>query len=160
MHPTAAPIDATGGRSTIETVRCALAGVVLVVALGAGAATASADGFFQTPSHNIGCAYLAKAGAGGRPYLRCDIGGGLHPLPPRPKSCDLDWGYGYSMLATGKARPFCAGDTARAPRARVVRYGTTWRKGPFACVSKRIGLRCVNRSKHGFFLSRRHSYTF
>jgi Family of unknown function (DUF6636) len=141
-------------------VKRVLVGAALTLAVGIGAAAASADGFFQTPSRNIGCVYLAKAGYGERPYLRCDIGGGLRPRPPRPKSCDLDWGYGYSMRATGKAAPFCAGDTARNPGAPVVAYGRTWRKGPFTCVSRRIGLRCTNRSKHGFFLSRQHSYTF
>jgi hypothetical protein len=136
----------------------ALAGAALVFAVGAGAA--SANGFFQTPSRNIGCIYVAPLATTDRPYRRCDIGGGLHPLPPRPRTCDLDWGYGYSMSGTGPARPFCAGDTARDPRAPVLRYGRTWRRGPFGCVVQRIGLRCTNRSKHGFFLSRQRSYTF
>jgi hypothetical protein len=136
----------------------AAAGVALLFAV--GAATASADGFFQTPSRNIGCVYVAPFGVKDRPYLRCDIGGGLHPLPPRPGSCDLDWGYGYSMSDTGRARPFCAGDTARDPRAPVLPYGRTWRRGPFTCASQRTGLRCTNRTRHGFFLSRERSYTF
>ena len=93
--------------------------------------------------------------------LRCDIGGGLHPLPPRPKSCDLDWGYGYELSgASARARPFCAGDTAKDPKARVLAYGSTWRRGPFTCRSQAIGLRCENRAKRGFFLSRQRSYTF
>ncbi len=92
--------------------------------------------------------------------MRCDIGGGLHPLPPRPKSCDLDWGYGYEMTPFGKAKTFCAGDTAHEPRAPILPYGKSWKKGPFTCLSLRIGLRCTNRSRHGFFLSREHSYTF
>jgi hypothetical protein len=66
--------------------------------------------------------------------MRCDIGGGLHPLPPRPKSCDLDWGYGYAMTTFGKARTFCAGDTAHDPRAPILQYGKTWKKGPFTCL--------------------------
>jgi hypothetical protein len=92
--------------------------------------------------------------------MRCDIGGGLHPMPPRPTSCDLDWGYGYAMTAFGKARTFCAGDTAHDPRAPILQYGKTWKKGPFTCLSRPIGLRCANRSRHGFFLSRERSYTF
>jgi hypothetical protein len=128
--------------------------------IGTGAASAKTPNFFQTPSRNIGCIYVAPLAAGDQPYLRCDIGGGLHPLPPRPKTCDLDWGYGYQMYATGRAKPFCAGDTAKDPRAPVLAYGRTWRKGPFTCLSRSIGLRCANRSRHGFFLSREHSYTF
>jgi hypothetical protein len=129
----------------------------------AGTASASAESTssFQTPSKNIGCIYVGAFAATDKPYLRCDIGGGLHPLPPRPKGCDLDWGYGYGMVgATGRAKPFCAGDTARDPRAPVLQYGRTWRKGPFTCVSRAIGLRCTNRAGHGFFLSRQRSYTF
>jgi hypothetical protein len=140
-------------------VKPALLGAVVLLTAGVGAATAG--GFFQTPSKNIGCIYLAPYAGQKQPYLRCDIGGGLHPLPPRPKSCDLDWGYGYSMIgAYGRATTFCAGDTARDPRAPILRYGQTWRKGPFTCLSQRIGLRCTNRAGHGFFLSRQRSYTF
>jgi hypothetical protein len=139
-----------------------LAGVALIVAAGVAAASAAGStSFFQTPSKNIGCVYVTPFAATDKPYLRCDIGGGLHPLPPRPKNCDLDWGYGYSMSgATGRARPFCAGDTARDPRAPVLQYGKTWRKGPFTCLSQATGLRCKNRAGHGFFLSRQRSYTF
>jgi hypothetical protein len=143
-------------------VKWALAGVGLVLAAGAGSASAATKvpNFFQTPSHNIGCIYVAPFASTDRPNLRCDIGGGLHPLPLRPKNCDLDWGYGYAMFGTGRAGTFCAGDTAKDPRAPVLAYGRTWRKGPFTCTSRAIGLRCTNRSGHGFFLSRQHSYTF
>ena len=37
---------------------------------------------------------------------------------------------------------------------------TTWRRGGFVCASTKAGLRCRNRSGHGFFLSRQHSYRF
>ncbi len=137
-----------------------LLGAALLLAGSAGAASAKPPATFQTPSRNIGCIYLPASGTD-RAYLRCDIGGGLHPPPPRPKSCDLDWGYGYAIVgAYGRARPFCAGDTARDPRAPVLQYGRTWRGGPFTCVSRSVGLRCTSRSGHGFFLSREHSYTF
>lgn len=146
-------------------VRLAVAGPVVVgIALFAfaatGAAAPSATVLFQTPSHNIGCIYLSGFGDSDRPYLRCDIGGGLHPLPPRPKGCDLDWGYGYAMSDTDRPKPLCAGDTARDPRAPVLQYGRSWHRGPFTCVSRTSGLRCVSRAKHGFVLSRQRSYTF
>ena len=64
------------------------------------------------------------------------------------------------MVDTGRAKTFCAGDTAKDPRAPILQYGRAWRKGPFTCLSQSIGLRCTNRSKRGFFLSRQHSYTF
>jgi hypothetical protein len=139
----------------------ALAGVALVLVAGVGPAAASSTASFQTPSKNIGCIYVTPFAATDKPYLRCDIGGGLHPLPPRPRNCDLDWGYGYTLVgANGRARPFCAGDTARDPRAPILQYGRRWRKGPFTCLSRAIGLRCTARGGHGFFLSRERSYTF
>jgi uncharacterized protein DUF6636 len=141
-------------------VRLLLALALLPAAVTATAASATTPDFFQTPSRNIGCIYVAPLAATDQPYLRCDIGSGLRPLPRRPGSCDLDWGYGYSMYDTGRAEPFCAGDTAKDPRAPVLSYGRTWRKGPFTCLSRSVGLRCTNRSRHGFFLSRKRSYTF
>ena len=39
-------------------------------------------------------------------------------------------------------------------------YGTTWRRSRFTCTIRRIGLRCTNRTKNGFFLSRQRSYRF
>jgi hypothetical protein len=67
---------------------------------------------------------------------------------------------GYQAGATGRAQKVCAGDTVLSPNARIVRYGTTWHGGPFTCKSSSSGLRCKNRSGHGFFLSRQHSYRF
>jgi hypothetical protein len=40
------------------------------------------------------------------------------------------------------------------PHARVLRYGQRWQGGAFSCMSRRTGLTCRNRSRHGFFLSR------
>jgi hypothetical protein len=138
---------------------------LLIVAIGLVASTGAAlaaggQSAFQTPSKNIGCIYLGPTGKD-KVYFRCDIGGGLHPVPPKPKNCDLDWGYGYEMnSATGRAFTFCAGDTAKVPSAPVLQYGKTWHRGPFTCLSQSIGLKCWNLAKHGFFLSRQHSYTF
>jgi hypothetical protein len=53
-----------------------------------------------------------------------------------------------------------AGDTAVDKRAKVLRYGSKWSRGGFTCASRRTGLRCRNRSGHGWFLSRPHSYKF
>jgi len=111
--------------------------------------------FFQTPSHNIGCVYQSSPAA-----LRCDIRSGLKPPPSRPNGCMNDWTFGYEVGATGRARKVCAGDTVLSAGARVVRYGTIWRGGAFTCKSGSSGLRCKNRSGHGFFLSRQHSYRF
>ena len=113
---------------------------------------------FRTPTGNIGCQY--GKGFGG-PYLRCDIRSGLKPKPPRPKGCvDLEWGDSFEMNATGRVHVTCHGDTAIDPRSRVLRYGQTWMQYGFVCTSKRVGLRCRNKSRHGFFLSHQRSYRF
>ena len=126
----------------------------LALPLSAGAATPSFE-FFQTPSHNIGCVY-----SGSPQNLRCDIRSGLKPPPAKPRGCMNDWTFGYQAGPRGRARTVCAGDTVFSHRARVVKYGTTWRRGAFTCKSRTTGLRCKNKSGHGFFLSRQHSYRF
>jgi hypothetical protein len=134
---------------------------VIVVAALALALAPSAQALvvqFRMPSANIGCVFSSEPGGRG-PYLRCDILSGLKPKPARPRGCTLDL-TGFEMNATGRARVVCAGDTAVNRRARVLRYGSRWSKGGFACVSRRTGLRCRNRSGHGFLLSRTRSYRF
>jgi hypothetical protein len=131
---------------------------VLVVVL-ALAFAAPAQAFllqFRTPTANIGCVFSSEPGSKG-PYLRCDILSGLKPKPRR--ACDLDL-TGFAMNPRGRAAVVCAGDTAVDRRAKVLRYGARWSRGGFTCTSRRTGLRCRNRSGHGFFLSRAHSYRF
>jgi hypothetical protein len=111
---------------------------------------------FRTPSANIGCAWASDHGG----YLRCDILSGLKPRPPKARDCKLDWGYGFQLAPTGRATYVCAGDTAVDRRARVLRYGSKWSRGGFTCTSRLAGLRCTNKSGHGFSLSRAHSYRF
>jgi hypothetical protein len=124
------------------------------------AGSASAAVFmFRTPSSNIGCIFTLEPSFGG-PELRCDILSGLKPRPPKPRGCDLDWGFGYGLAPTGRARVVCAGDTAVDRRSKALRYGQRWSHGGFSCTSRIGGLRCTNRSGHGFFLSRLRSNRF
>ena len=136
--------------------------VAILLVLAAGLTVTPAGGSvvrgFRTPSGNIGCIYDSSLGPA--PYLRCDIRSRLRPLPPRPARCDLDWGESYGMRSTGRVSITCHGDTAIDPRYPALRYGSTWRSGGFACDSQKAGLRCSNRSGHGFFLSKQRSYRF
>ena len=116
------------------------------------AVVAASVSFFQLPSRNIGCTYVTSP-----IYLRCDIRSGLKPTPHG--KCELDW-TGLAIRPTGRPGPTCAGDTALLPNARVLRYGTTWRRGGIVCRSRRTGLRCSNRSGHGFTLARAGWRTF
>jgi hypothetical protein len=133
--------------------------VVAVAALAAGPASALPRVVhFRTPSGNVQCAYLA--GNGFHRELRCEIRGGIRPLPARPKDCVGDWGGGYDLTPRGRAEILCVGDTIQVQHSRVLGYGKAWRAGAFSCLSQKVGLRCQNRVGHGFFLSRSRSYTF
>jgi hypothetical protein len=132
--------------------------VVCVVVIESSQAAASTVISFRTPSGNIGCVYAS--GLGSPTSLRCDIRSGLRQRPHKPPGCKLDWGDSYSLNVTGRAILTCHGDTAILPNSRILRYGTSWRKAGFVCRSRAVGLRCKNRSGHGFFLSRQRSYRF
>jgi Family of unknown function (DUF6636) len=132
------------------------AALVAVVALAVAAPAQAIVAQFRTPSSNIGCVFSSDPRIGGT-YLRCDILSGLKPQPRR--SCQLDL-TGFQMAPRGRSSVVCAGDTAVNRNARAVPYGSRWSRGGFTCVSRKAGLRCRNRSGHGFVLSRAHSYRF
>jgi Family of unknown function (DUF6636) len=135
-----------------------LALLSLLGGVGPAAAASGADSF-RMPSGNIYCAYEHYSFA---PVdLRCEIRSKLKPLPPRPASCgDAVWGAGYSMRERGPARVLCITDTVFSPKATVLAYGTTKQFGVFRCSSSLKGLRCVNSTGNGFFLSKEHSFTY
>jgi hypothetical protein len=86
------------------------------VVLAAPASSAeTAQYFFRTPSKNIYCAWLS-----GPQTLRCDILSGVRPLPPKPASCDFDWGAGYEVKRTGRARILCVSDSVVTNSAKVL----------------------------------------
>lgn len=133
----------------------AIAVIAASVVIAFPPAAEPASSFFRTPSKNIYCAWLS-----GPSTLRCDILSGVRPLPPKPPSCDFDWGVGFDLRRTGRARILCVSDSVVTSSARVLRYGQTWRRGGFTCISRITGLRCRNASGRGFFLSRQRSYRF
>jgi hypothetical protein len=135
------------------------AAVVLCAAL-APTAAASTVISFRTPTGNIGCVYSAGLTGAEAPAVRCDIRSRLRPEPARPSKCPLDYGDSIEISRTGRAILVCHGDTAIDPTSRILVYGTTWRRGGLTCDSRSIGLRCSNRSGHGFFLSRQRWFVF
>jgi hypothetical protein len=119
-----------------------LLGVALAALVLAPAASA-----FRSPTGNIGCAIES----GG---VRCDIRDRSWRPPPKPRSCDVDFGQGLSVGRSGRGRFVCAGDTALFVGGKVP-YGTLVRRGRFACRVRTSGVRCLNtRNRHGFALSR------
>jgi hypothetical protein len=113
---------------------------------------------FSSPTRGIGC---MNVNSGHDHYLRCDVVGGVVPLPPRPANCPSETGYGqgFQMSSTGSPRVVCAGDTSRGSD-NVVPYGTLWNHHGFSCASSRDGMKCTNESGHGFFISRGDSRRF
>src|SRR5205085_106282 len=128
--------------------------LILAAAIAAiGASSASAFVFFDSPSQNIGCA-MAKGG------VRCDISQHSWQAPPKPRSCELDYGGGDVVDRHHRAEYVCAGDTV-VQSGPVLPYGHSKTKGPFRCTSEEAGVRCVNRhSGHGFFLARQRVRLF
>lgn len=132
--------------------RLAIALAVLCAGALAVPATAAAVGF-QSPSRNIGC-MMDTSG------VRCDIRERSWSPPPKPSSCELDWGQGLVVGRSGRGRFVCAGDTAAGDGRRLA-FGTSIRRGRFSCSSSTAGIRCVNRRNgHGFFLSRQRARRF
>lgn len=130
----------------------------LAVLMGVFAATAlpcaaSDIAMFRSPTGGIGCIFYDAV-------LRCDVEGGIVPLPPQPKSCPFAWGSGFYLRAHGAASIVCAGDTSRDPNAPVVRYGSVWKRGGITCASSFNGMRCTNADGHGFTIARGEARRF
>jgi hypothetical protein len=107
---------------------------------------------FTTPSRNIGC-------IGDRTSLRCDIAVTATRPPPKPRSCQYDWGNYFELRPTGRPRRLCVSDSALGNRP-ILRYGRTLRLGRISCTSRTSGLTCRNADGHGFFLSRQRVRLF
>jgi hypothetical protein len=144
-----------------------VAGAICLLALGSLATASSSkartskDTYiqFRMPMNNIFCAYIVSSSPYEK-YLRCDIMSGIKPKPRGACRYEGDRGVSADIGVTGKATFPCSSDTVYNTSARALKYGKTWRRGGFTCKSTKAGLRCSNRSHHGFFLSRKHSYRF
>ena len=121
-------------------------GALLALALVPAAASAAFT-LFQTPSGNTGCAITGKS-------VRCDLLRNDAAKPPRPASCEFEWGNSFGLDRTGRAKRLCNSDTVFDPDARVLAYGSSISRKGIKCTSRSSGLRCKNRSGHGFKLSR------
>jgi hypothetical protein len=124
----------------------------LITAL-AAAAPASAATFFHSPSGNIRCVIDRTS------VTRCDITNRDWSPPPKPQSCEFDWGNSLAIGCRGRGHFICVSDAV--DRGRSLDYGQSIRRGRFRCRSRVSGMRCVNlRSGHGFALSRQRVRRF
>jgi hypothetical protein len=122
----------------------------LLIALVAAMALSAAPAFartksFRTPSKNIYCLYMSNQGPG--PWIRCDV-----------RSLNDT---AFRVDRRHKGRKIHITDSVFNPHAKVLRYGTSLRVGPFTCASRTSGLTCKSRtSGHGFRISRQRQKTF
>ena len=65
-------------------------------------------------------------------------------------------------IAVGNKRGYivCGGDTVISPDAKVLPYGTNWKRKGIECSSETTGITCTNRRGHGFSLSRAEQRVF
>jgi hypothetical protein len=129
--------------------RLVLSAALLAAAIAPASAIAIVG--FHSPSGNIRCDIL-KTG------IRCDIQQKTWQSPPKPNSCEFDWGQSIGLGKRGKAHFNCVSD-ATDPGSELA-YGDSIARHRFRCKSLTSGVRCVNkRNGHGFKLSR-ESYRF
>lgn len=101
---------------------------------------------FASPTKNINCAMFEDG-------VQCDVYEQSWKLPPRPEDCDLVWGSGVNLDASG-ASLACSSDPLLATD-EVLEYGSAVRVGRFVCGSDRAGMRCEDTSSgRGFIVSR------
>ena len=111
--------------------------------------TVSSTVMFSSPSKNVAC-YMANDPV----YTRCDIAQHNWASPPRPASCDLDYGNGLFLDDKNAAGISCAGDTVLG-QTRILGYGEALRLGSQVCTSSPAGMRCTNLANgHGFVLAK------
>jgi len=108
---------------------------------------------FLSPSRNIGCT-VSHTGA------RCDIREHSWKDPPKPASCEFDWGGNLHVNRTGPGAIGCVSDSA-AGGTQILAYGTYIQRKAFRCTSESVGMTCKNnRNGHGFFVSREKYLAF
>lgn len=110
---------------------------------------------FRSPTGNIHCMIFTGADAS----ARCDLAQ-FSPSYPRPRDCDLDWGFAFEVGATGSGSPVCAGDTVRQRNAKVLSYGQSVTGSGITCTSAQTGMTCVNAQGHGFTVARARQRAF
>jgi hypothetical protein len=124
----------------------------LITAL-AVAAPASAATSFHSPSGNIRCVIDRTA------FTRCDITNRDWSPPPKPRSCEFDWGNSLGLSFRGRGHFLCVSDAVDS--GRTLDYGQSIKRGRFRCRSRMSGIRCVNvRNGHGFALSKQRARRF
>lgn len=118
---------------------------VLTAAAFAGAAEAKR---FVTDDGNISCIMRSH-------FVRCDVRKHRWTAPPKPKSCEFDYGGTLEINGKGKPEFGCVSDATGA----MTQYppGTRFRTGPNVCRLRKHGkVLCFNEeTSHGFNVGRK-----
>jgi Family of unknown function (DUF6636) len=143
--------------------RISLASFCAVVALALIAPASYAGSglrFFHTADGNIDCGMVKgqKKKRHKHPRFpgeaRCDIKSHTWVAPPKPKFCDVDWGFGTEVGDKSFGRYVCAGDTVALPNSPVLAAGASMTLGRYTCSVPVNSVRCTNNlTGHGFEIS-------
>jgi hypothetical protein len=101
----------------------------------------------ETPSGNVACGELEEG------WVRCDVRGAFtYTPPPRPASCEFDWGLSFEMASDGSVEPSCVSDAL--DELTTARAGETVLIGRSRCTVQTGSIRCVaGGTDGGLFLS-------
>jgi hypothetical protein len=105
---------------------------------------------FTSPTQNIYCLLEST-------FASCRAETHTWKVPPRPASCDTDWGDDLEVDEAGPATFRCSSDAATYDwtAERQLAYGHAIRFGHMQCQSTEAGMRCDNlTTDHGFTVSR------
>jgi hypothetical protein len=139
--------------------------VSLALLLPAGSSAGTGIQFFHTADGNIQCAAVKRVKKSRKKHrsalpggARCDVKSHTWTAPPKPNSCDLDWGSGVDVGDKGPGQYVCAGDTvADQPKSFVLTPGVIVVVGRYSCTIPSTDpnvVRCSNTGTgHGFEVS-------
>ena len=133
---------------------CACATVVVALA----ASSASAGGVptiksFKLRGGKVTCVMVGGSFSG----VTClgKLNSGVRPFPKPNCHGEGDPGGGLGLARTGRAKGLCLSENPIVPPVRILHYGSGMTIGGVTCraVTATIGVRCTNRSGHGFRMS-------
>lgn len=109
---------------------------------------------FRTPDGNVGCSLAPPS------FVGCDIMRRTWEPPPKPASCEFDWGYGVALSGDGQAEIVCMADSLNMP-APTLHHGRSVTPNGITCESLPDGVRCRSLSTgRGFVIGRDRYETF
>jgi hypothetical protein len=142
----------------------AVSGLLVLIFLQHGSSQFAELGSIITPTCNIFCRVWGAADPATLPKtfdpklnttdLVCEVQQISATIPAKPKDCEFDWGYRFTLSERGQAKRACYSDVLYSPSMKRLEYGQTRKIAGFTCDLTTARLRCVNLDKRGFELSR------